>query len=90
MAQVGFSKLTNEWVALSDIITVDSNTVYRIQNRGIDKVIALESSSEPSDDVREGNEILPGKTGEYKKGTQDLYLKAASFSPCEINITSEG
>lgn len=89
MAQVGFSKLINEWVALSDIITVNSGITYRIQNRSSDNVIALESSSEPSDDNREGNVILPGKIGEYKQGSQNLYLKATSFSPCEINITSE-
>lgn len=89
MAQLGFFKLSNEWTALSDLITVGNDVTYYIQNRGTDNIIALQSTSEPTGEERGGNLIPPEKAAEYKKGTQDLYLKASSFTQCEINITSE-
>jgi hypothetical protein len=87
--QETFQKLTSEWVALSDFITVDADKKYRIQNRGADVLIALESSSEPDADNYEGTNILPYFEAEYVKGEQDLYLRAYNVS-CSVNITSEG
>lgn len=89
MAQVKFEGLTNEWTALSDIITVSTDTTYYIQNRGADTLVALESFTEPAADNREGFMCQPYKVIEYKKGIQDLYLRSFNKS-CAINITSEG
>ena len=89
MAQVDFSNLTYEWTALSDIITVENDVTYYIQNRGADTLVALESSSEPSENAQGGTMILPYKVAEYKKGSQDLYLRALNRS-CAVNISSEG
>ena len=89
MAQVEFEALTTEWTALSDIITVSADATYYIQNRGADTLVALESSTEPTADNQEGFMCQPYKVIEYKKGTQDLYLRAFNKS-CAINITSEG
>lgn len=88
MSQVEFEPLTNEWTALSDIITVSADAKYYIQNRGADVLVALEADSEPDADSLDGTMILPYKVAEYKKGTQDLYLRAFNRS-CAINITSE-
>ena len=89
MAQVDFQQLTNEWTALSDLITVGADTTYYLQNRGPDTLVALESSSEPDADSQEGVMCQPYKVVKYKKGTQDLYLKAFNQS-CAVNISSEG
>lgn len=88
MSQVDFETLSDEWKALSDIISVDADTTYYLQNRGADTMIALESSSEPTANTQGGVVVLPYKTVTYKKGTQDLYLRAFSSS-CAVNISSE-
>ena len=85
--QIAFSELTNEWKALSEIITVESDVKYYIQNRGPDKLLALESSSEPNSLA--GNIVLSGDALVYSKGTQDLYLRSFS-STSQINISKEG
>lgn len=87
--QEEFQALTNEWTALSDIITVDANADYRIQNRGADVLVALESTGVPSDDNEDGTFIPPLVQAFYKKGDQDLYLRAFNRS-CSINITKVG
>lgn len=90
MAQEKFEKgLTTEWVSLSDIITVDASTTYYIQNRGANVLIAVEPDSEPSDDDTDGVLVQPYKILKYKKGTNDLYLRAFA-NMCSINISSEG
>lgn len=90
MAQVKFKgNLTKDWVAFSTIIgTVGANINYQIQNRGADTLVLLESSDTPSDDTQSGVMLLPYATCIYKKGTQDLYLKAFNQN-CSVNITSE-
>lgn len=88
MSQVNFETLSNEWKTLSDIISVDADTTYYLQNRGVDTMIALESSSEPAANAQGGVMVLPYKTVQYKKGTQDLYLRAFNKS-CSVNISSE-
>lgn len=89
MAQIKFEGLTNEWESFSSIIgTVDADTTYYIQNRGCDPLILLESDSEPGDGDFTGNIVLPNKVAVYKKGSQDLYLRAFNRS-CSINVTSE-
>lgn len=87
MAQEAFEKgLTTEWTPLSDILTVDADTTYYIQNRGADVLIVCDSSSEPTD--AEGILVLPYCTAKYKKASGDLYLRAFATT-CSINITSE-
>lgn len=88
MAQKKFSKITAEWIALSDIITVDADTTYYIQNRGPATIIALDTDVEPEADSDAGDLVLPYKTGEYSKGTGDLYLRAIDGTS-SINITSK-
>lgn len=88
MAQEKFENISNEWVELSDIITVDSSKTYFIQNRGPDKLLALESSTEP-EDTDNGILVEPYLVLEYKSGTDNLYLRAFSGN-LSINISSEG
>lgn len=88
MQEVFEKDITNEWIALSELITVDSDATYRIQNRGPDMLVALESSDTP-DDTQEGDLILPYIQAIYKKGSQDLYLRAFD-NICGINITKVG
>lgn len=86
MAQEDFTALTNEWTAFSSLVTVDASATYKIQNRGADPLVALESSSIPAANAQGGDIVLPYWTAYYKKGTQDLYLRAFN-SGCSINIT---
>lgn len=86
--QVDLVNLTTEWVALSTITTVEDNTNYYIQNRGGGILIGLESSSTPTA-TKGGILVRPFEVAKYKKGTQNLYLRAYS-GQCEVNITSEG
>lgn len=87
MAQEKFEQLIGEWIELSDIITVDVDKTYYIQNRGPDVLVACEGSSEPVSE--EGVLVQPYKVLKYKKGADDLYLRAFANN-CSINITSEG
>lgn len=89
MAQVDFQGLTKEWTSFASIVgTVGATTQYQIQNRGADALVALESSSEPTADTQAGVMVLPNNIVVYKKGTQDLYLRAFNSS-CSVNVTSE-
>lgn len=90
MAQEVFEHgLTKEWVALGDLITVDDDATYYIQNRGPDVLVALEASSAPASDNEGGDFVLPNVQAEYIKGTQNLYLRAF-HNNCSINITKKG
>lgn len=90
MAQEAFEKdLTTTWTALSDIITVDADTTYYIQNRGAGVLVVVEPDSEPSADDTDGILVQPYKVLKYKKGTNDLYLRAFA-NMCSINVSSEG
>jgi len=86
MAQEGLTQLTKEWSVLSDIITVDADKTYYIQNRGSDMLLACEGAAEPNDAV--GVLVRPFEVLKYKKGTGSLYVKAYTTT-CTINITSE-
>lgn len=90
MAQVKFKgNLTSDWTSFSTIIgTVDAGTNYSIQNRGADTLVLLESSDTPADGTQAGVMLLPYMTCVYKKGTQNLYLRAFNQN-CSVNITSE-
>lgn len=88
MQEVFEKNITNEWIALSELITVDSDATYRIQNRGADTLIALDADSLPND-TQEGDLILPYIQAIYKKGSQNLYLRALN-NICGINITKVG
>lgn len=87
MAQISLQNLTTEWVAFSSITAVDANATYYIQNRGADYLVACEGSSEPI--TQEGVFVPPSKILKYKKGNQNLYLRA-STKGCSINISNEG
>jgi hypothetical protein len=90
MTQEVFERgLTKEWVALGDLITVESDTTYYIQNRGPDVLVALQASGQPEADNDGGDLVLPNVQAEYIKGTQDLYLRAF-HNNCSINITKKG
>lgn len=86
--QVSLETLTTTWTAFSDITTVDADTIYYFQNRGPQQLLALESASEPSD-TNEGVLVGPFETLKYKKGADDLYLRALSGT-VSVNISSEG
>ena len=89
MAQVNFQGLNKTWTSFASIVgTVGADTQYQIQNRGADVLMALESGSAPSSDTQAGVMVLPNNVIIYKKGTQDLYLRAFN-SNCSINVTSE-
>lgn len=83
MAQVELMELTTTWTAL----TPESDTVYHIQNRGSDIVIAQEADATPDD--MEGILIQPYKTLVYEKGTATaLYLRAYSGT-ASVNVSTE-
>ena len=89
MAQVNFQGLTKEWTSFATIVgTVDADKTYQIQNRGYDNLVALEAGSAPTASTQAGVLVLPNNTVIYKKGTQDLYLRAFNVS-CAINVSSE-
>jgi len=85
--QVAFETLTTDWIALSDIIDVEEDVKYFIQNRGPQPFLALESSSVP--DSLAGNIVYSGDALVYSKGIQTLYIKAYNETT-EINISKEG
>lgn len=85
MTQIALEQLTNEWTPFTAITTPEDNVTYNIQNRGTDILVALESSSEPTD-TQEGNLVLPYKVLKYVKGTQTLYLRAFN-NGCAVNVT---
>ncbi len=87
MTQVAFEKLTNEWVALSDIITVDDDATYYLQNRGSGILLAQETSEAPSNNDMKGVLIKPYETAKYKSNGGDLYMRAYSSS-CSVNISN--
>ena len=87
MAQVTKATLTTDWTALSDVMTVEENVSYYIQNRSPYNIIACESSSEPT--TEEGILVLPYRVLFYEKGTQNLYLRTLENTAL-INISSEG
>lgn len=88
MAQEAFEKLTNEWTALSDKITVDEDATYYIQNRGSDVLLAQEAGATPTSDDVNGVLVKPYEVAKYKVNGGDLYLRAYS-SNCSVNITSD-
>lgn len=87
MAQEGFVKLKENWVAFADIVTPTADTLYFIQNRGYGYLLAQESASAPT--KLEGVIIPPYKVLKYIKGTDNLYIRSLKGT-CSANITSEG
>lgn len=88
MAQVTFdNNLTKTWRSFADIVgTVDADAEYLIQNRGADALVALEAESTPAADNPAGTMIYPSDIGVYKKGEQNLYLRAFDKN-CSINVS---
>lgn len=83
--QEDFQKIETEWVNVEDIVTIETDVTYYIQNRGPARLVALEAESTP-DEEQDGTIILPYVQAVYKKGVQNLYLRAFS-DQCSINIT---
>lgn len=86
MSQIGLKKLKKSWVAFSTITQPVSDTLYYIQNRGADYLVACEAISEPT--TQEGIFVPPKKILKYKVGNQNLYLR--STGSCTINVSDEG
>ena len=86
--QIDFIQLTNEWTAFSDVAEISADATYFIQNRGADYLIALEAAETPDAEEQAGVIILPNEVAKYKKGSQNLYLRAFNRG-CSINVTSE-
>lgn len=87
MAQVGIKKLTTEWTAFTDITTPEDDVEYFIQNRGPDRLLAVESTEAPT--TLAGTLIYPtpqDKGAKYKKGNNPLWLRSFSTN-CSINVT---
>lgn len=79
-------QLTEEWVALDDYITVESDINYFIQNRGQNVLITQVASSKPEASDMDGDLILPYIQALYKKGTGNLYMRAFN-NTCSVNVT---
>lgn len=84
--QISFLNLTNEWIALEDLVTLDENEMYQIQNRGYDDLLLFESSSIESDSI-EGIIVRPYHKAKYKKGDNKLFMRAYNKT-CSINIST--
>lgn len=82
-------KITNEWVALSDLVEVQQATEYFIQNKGGSAVICCRTSTEPEATDNDGTLLLPNQQGKYVEiDSSDLYLKSCSdidFSTINID-----
>jgi len=79
------TKLPSTWTAFSTLVDeVEANAEYIITNSSPDTIYALESTGDP-DKTYIGVPVNPGNFIDYKKGTQDLYLRNA-YTP----VTSGG
>ena len=88
MAQELFEKnLTTEFVALEDLMTIDPDVTYQIQNRGPDYLLAVEPDAEPTTEAGTLLKPYSDKLPLYKKGQNTLYLRAL-HSNCSFNVTS--
>lgn len=85
MAQISLTPITSAWSEL----TPTASTVYRIQNRGPEVVIAQEADSEPAEDNIAGVVIYPGKTCVYEKGTAAALFMRTLEGNATVNISTE-
>lgn len=79
--QVNLLDITKNWQAFE----ADASITYLIQNRGYDVLVALEADSLPNA-TDEGVMVEPYQVVEYKKGSQNLYLRAFNQS-CSVNVS---
>ena len=82
-------EITEEWVALSDLMTVSTDPIY-IQNRGgtdgqYGVMLVCEGDTTPEGDI--GDIVLPAQRISYLQGEQDLYLRSQQ-GKIKINITT--
>lgn len=78
-------KLPSTWIAFSTLIDeVEADTEYIITNSSPDTIYAIESTGTPKA-AYIGIPVNSGNFIDYKKGTQDLYLRNA-YTP----VTSGG
>ena len=84
MANLAFDTVSTDWVDASTLATFTSDSSYFIQNRGAGILVAVEDSTEPSDDS--GTAVLPYKVFKYTAGTDKLWLKALTGT-CAVNIS---
>lgn len=82
--QVAFVHLTKNW---SQFENADPDAYYVIQNRGADVLVALEANDTPEITAKDGVLVKPYQSILYKKGEQNLYLRAFELS-CSINIST--
>ena len=75
MADTRF-KLTQEWTALSDLITIDSSKTYQIYNQGPNAFVKYEGASKPSNKEQAGVPVAFDNTLVYEKGSENIYLRA--------------
>lgn len=87
MSQVAIKTLTTEWVDFNTVQTPSADTLYYIQNRGPNAMLAQESDSVPT--TEEGIVVPPYSVLKYKLGSQTLYLKSLNGT-CTINISEVG
>lgn len=79
------TKLPSTWTVFSTLIDeVEANAEYIITNSSPDIIYAIESTGNPNATYI-GIPVNPGNFIDYKKGTQDLYLRNA-YTP----VTSGG
>jgi hypothetical protein len=63
--------ITGDWVKLSDLITVENEKTYYVQNLDSPAIFVVESDTEPTEKV--GMRVLKNETIGYEKG-KELWL----------------
>lgn len=90
MTQENFVQIPKNWILFSDLITnFDNSATYQLYNNGVSTVKCLESDTLPTDNAEGGLPLYQNRIAIYKKGTQNLYIKALS-NDTYINITKVG
>lgn len=85
MAQISLTAITTTWQEFSPT----ASTVYRMQNRGPETIIAQEGDTAPTENDIAGIMVEPGKTLVYEQGTAAaLYLRTLRGN-ATINISTE-
>lgn len=90
MTQENFVQIPKNWVLFSDLVTnFDNSATYQLYNNGVSTVKCLESGTLPANNAEGGVLLYQNYTAIYKKGAQNLYIKALS-NDTYINITKVG
>lgn len=84
MSQIDFITLNKEWTPITGL---SEGETYIIQNRGRDIILALESSTTPSEGETDGVLIAPYEIFYYATGDDGLYLRAYNTNSA-VNIST--